>query len=71
LIRKKLVPVPLPRKKPLRDRAVFGTGKPVLANPFDLERPQLRQQAEMLERNPLRAWQMILAAGRDPELFWD
>lgn len=62
-------PVPVPRKKPLPERAAFGTGKRTLANPFDLERPQLRQQAAMLERNPVRAKLMILAAGRDANMF--
>ncbi|WP_298986374.1 hypothetical protein [uncultured Roseibium sp.] len=38
-------------------------------NPFSIQKPKLKQQAEMLEQNPAGARQMILAAGRDPELF--
>lgn len=64
-----LSPAPLPQRKPKRNRATFRTIKPALANPFDLNRPQLKQQADMLERNPLRARQMILATGRDPKMF--
>ncbi|GAB2183754.1 hypothetical protein LAB1_10630 [Roseibium sp. LAB1] len=39
------------------------------ANPFDVKRPDLKKQAEMLDRNPAVARKLILAAGRDPELF--
>ena len=39
------------------------------ANPFDVKRPDLKKQAEMLDRNPTVARKLILAAGRDPELF--
>jgi len=38
-------------------------------NPFNLKTPQLKQQAELLERNPARARQLIVAAGRDPVKF--
>jgi len=38
-------------------------------NPFDLNKPKLKQQSELIERNPMRAREMILAAGRDPKLF--
>lgn len=38
-------------------------------NPFDFKTPDLPQQAAVLERNPVLAERMILAAGRDPELF--
>ena len=60
--------VPVPSKKPekrtsLEHRTRFAV------NPFDLSKPKLEQQVAMLERNPLRARQMILAAGRDPVLF--
>jgi hypothetical protein len=39
------------------------------ANPFDTDSPNLKEQSELLERNPARARQMIMAAGRDPALF--
>jgi len=39
------------------------------ANPFDTGAPDLRLQSELLERNPARARQLILSAGRDPGLF--
>jgi len=38
-------------------------------NPFESGNPDLRQQSQLLESNPLRARQMIVAAGRDPRLF--
>ncbi|MCV0425160.1 MAG: hypothetical protein K5905_06790 [Roseibium sp.] len=38
-------------------------------NPFNVSNPNLKQQAEMLERNPVRARQLIVAARRDPEAF--
>jgi len=38
-------------------------------NPFDRARPNLKMQSELLERNPLRARQLIVSAGRDPGLF--
>lgn len=39
------------------------------ANPFDNNSIDLKQQSELLDRNPARARQMILAAGRDPKMF--
>ncbi|PVB59315.1 hypothetical protein [Labrenzia sp. 011] len=39
------------------------------ANPFDRDRPNLKEQSDLLERNPARARQLILAAGRDPRKF--
>ncbi|WP_298986200.1 hypothetical protein [uncultured Roseibium sp.] len=51
----------------MRRRHVYGEEQ--ARNPFDLNNPKLERQAEMLERNPARARQMIKAAGRDPELF--
>lgn len=39
------------------------------ANPFDVKRSNLKKQAEMLDSNPAVARKLILAAGRDPELF--
>jgi len=39
------------------------------ANPFDNDSIDLKQQSDLLDRNPARARQMTLAAGRDPELF--
>ncbi len=62
-------PAPEPRRKPTRNRTDLRTRSAVPTNPFDLGRPDLQLQAEMLDRNPMRARQMILAAGRDPELF--
>lgn len=38
-------------------------------NPFDQDSLDLKQQSELLDRNPARARQMILAAGRDPKMF--
>lgn len=38
-------------------------------NPFAPGSLDLQQQSELLDRNPARARQMILAAGRDPGLF--
>jgi hypothetical protein len=38
-------------------------------NPFNVKSPNLNQQAEMLERNPAQARQLIVAARRDPQLF--
>lgn len=55
--------VPVPSPKPQRDRAMKG------ANPFDLEASDLKQQARLIEENPVLAKRMIRAAGRDPELF--
>lgn len=43
-----------------------GTGG---ANPFDRDSLDLKQQSDLLDRNPARARQMILAAGRDPKMF--
>lgn len=39
------------------------------ANPFDADTPDLKGQSDLLERNPARARQLVLAAGRDPKLF--
>ena len=39
------------------------------ANPFDNNSIDLKQQPELLDRNPARARQMTLAAGRDPKMF--
>ena len=39
------------------------------ANPFASDSLNLKEQSELLERNPARARQMIMAAGRDPKLF--
>ncbi|MHA7777405.1 hypothetical protein [Roseibium sp. M-1] len=46
----------------------FGTGDEG-GNPFETGNSDLRQQSQLLENNPLRARQMIVAAGRDPTLF--
>ncbi len=45
----------------------FGAGGE--AQPFENGNPDLRQQSDLLENSPLRARQMIVAAGRDPRLF--
>lgn len=64
---------PLPRSKPVKGpkkseldpvRDVQNAG-----NPFSLERPDLQKQATLVEENPIRAKQLIRAAGRDPKLF--
>lgn len=39
------------------------------ANPFDLKRPNLKMQAELLETSPVLAKRLIAAAGRNPALF--
>lgn len=39
------------------------------ANPFDADNLDLRQQSELLDRNPVQARRMIVSAGRDPKLF--
>jgi hypothetical protein len=73
----KLDKVPEPARKPVPvPVAKFGPGLKAQistvndnANPFSIRNPKLKQQAEMLERNPIRAKQLILAAKRDPELF--
>jgi len=46
----------------------FGAGGEG-GNPFETGNPDLRQQSDLLENSPLRARQMIVAAGRDPRLF--
>ena len=38
-------------------------------NPFDLKRPKLKQQSELLETDPALARRLIVQAGRDPKLF--
>jgi len=38
-------------------------------NPFSLKKPKLKRQAELLERSPLLAKQLIVSAGRDPRMF--
>ncbi|QFS98693.1 hypothetical protein FIV06_14795 [Labrenzia sp. THAF191b] len=46
----------------------FGAGGEG-GNPSETGNPDLRQQSDLLENSPLRARQMIVAAGRDPRLF--
>ncbi|UES39413.1 hypothetical protein [Roseibium aggregatum] len=60
------IPVPLAKPMP---RGWFGTGLQNEANPFDLKRPDLKKQADMLDRSPAAARKLIVAAGRDPGLF--
>ncbi|MEO1028871.1 MAG: glucosaminidase domain-containing protein [Pseudomonadota bacterium] len=38
-------------------------------NPFDLDKPDLNPQAQLIQENPVRARQLILEAGRDPKMF--
>lgn len=63
--------VGIPRSKPIDhgETVVPRSRSRTNNNPFDVQKPKLKQQAEMLERNPAGARQMIKAAGRDPELF--
>ncbi|MCV0425161.1 MAG: hypothetical protein K5905_06795 [Roseibium sp.] len=51
------------------NRASPGSDVQKHSNPFSIKNPNLKQQAEMLERNPARARQLIVAARRDPEVF--
>jgi cell wall hydrolase len=60
-----VIRIPAPRMKPDQRASLIPLG----ANPFDLDKQKLQQQAEMLERNPVMAKRMILAADRDPKLF--
>lgn len=59
----------------IHDSALAEDGLPGLntggngTNPFASDSLSLKEQSEMLERNPAKARQMILAAGRDPALF--
>ena len=46
-----------------------GSANSLRGNPFNLEKPNLKLQAEMIERNPVMAKRMILAEKRDPKLF--
>ena len=39
------------------------------ANPFDMQSLDLKQQSDLLERNPAQARRLILSAGRDPGMF--
>lgn len=55
--------IPFPVPKPVRDRGQME------GNPFDLNTQNLKRQAELLDRNPIHAKRLILAAGRDPEGF--
>lgn len=58
------------RDSAFAEDSLSGLGEaPGGANPFDKNSINLKQQAELLERNPFTARRMILAAGRDPELF--
>lgn len=38
-------------------------------NPFNLEKPDLQKQADLVQRDPEKAKQLIVAAGRDPARF--
>jgi hypothetical protein len=57
------------KRTPNENRTMRQTGLSDSANPFSITKPRLKQQAEMLERNPVMAKRMILAADRDPKLF--
>ncbi|MCV0425163.1 MAG: hypothetical protein K5905_06805 [Roseibium sp.] len=54
--------IPKPKRKPQKQDSAS-------ANPFNLQKPNLKQQSEIIERNPVMARRMILAEGRDPKLF--
>jgi len=59
----------VPRPKPAVKSDLESSDVGGILNPFNLRSPDLRQQARILELNPLRARQLIKAAGRDPGLF--
>ncbi|MCV0429411.1 MAG: hypothetical protein K5905_28525 [Roseibium sp.] len=61
--------VPVSKPKSGGDTSMRQPSSKKGVNPFDLTNPDLKQQAEMLERNPARARQLIVAARRDPEAF--
>ena len=65
--------VPLPRPKPKHRPQLPGTKSQGSLdnrmNPFDLKKPDLKKQADLLERSPTVAKKLILAAERDPNLF--
>lgn len=58
-----------PRRKPAKDHSFLRSEPLYSFNPFDLEHPNLEQQAQLVEENPAKAKQLIRAAGRDPKLF--
>ncbi|MBG6211937.1 hypothetical protein IWQ49_006635 [Labrenzia sp. EL_126] len=59
----------VPRPKPAVKSDLESSDVGGILNPFNLRSPDLRQQARILELNPVRARQLIKAAGRDPGLF--
>ncbi len=59
----------VPTRKPSGPREQGRTGKSGGLNPFDLDMTDLGRQAQLIKENPIRARQLILAAGRDPKLF--
>lgn len=59
----------VPRPKPKIKNDLENSDAGGILNPFNLRSPDLRQQARILELNPMRARQLIKAAGRDPGLF--
>ncbi|MFN3247694.1 hypothetical protein [Roseibium album] len=38
-------------------------------NPFNLDKPDLQKQADLTQRDPEKAKELIIAAGRDPKMF--
>lgn len=60
--------LPVPIKKPEK-RSTLKPRSRFSLNPFSLSKPRLEQQAAMLAHNPLRARQLIIDAGREPQLF--
>ena len=58
-----------PRSKSSNTNDLENTHVAGILNPFNLKSPDLRQQARILEADPVRARQLIKAAGRDPGLF--
>jgi hypothetical protein len=64
-----LAPVSAPRSDNSNKNSLTGRVIPLTGNPFSLSKPNLKLQAEMIERNPVMAKRMILAEKRDPKLF--
>lgn len=60
---------PIPSAKPSRARSMLQPDNLKNANPFDVRKPDLKQQAFLLDHQPTKAKQLILSAGRNPELF--
>ncbi len=59
----------LPQSKPMGNRNYRDANSDHSSNPFSLSNTNLDQQVKLLERNPLWAKHMVMAAGRDPRFF--